>query len=101
MADEALVAAQAALDQAQAAVEDYRGTYDEAANAYAAIHDERNAAVDEFKRRLNEAAGAVEATSAELERREGAVRAAQAKVADIESGGTGEAPPPQDVGGEG
>lgn len=98
MGDEELTAARAAADQAEAALVSYRPTADGAQAAYAAIVDERNAALASFKERLNAAAGPVEETSAELERREGAARAAHARIADLEAGGTGEAPPAQEVG---
>lgn len=80
MSDTERAALQAAVDQAQAAVDELRPQHDELVAAAAAAGQARAEADAQHKAAVSAANEALRPVDVEMERREGALRAAQAKL---------------------
>ena len=97
--EEEITAARAEIDQAQAAVSELEPQHRELTEASVAAHADREQALVEVNQRITAARDALGPVDTEMEKRRGAVRAAEDKLRTLEAGGTPSEPPAQGVGG--
>jgi chromosome segregation ATPase len=96
---EAVTAAQAELDQANAALKDAYAAYDPVFQETVELDQEKLQALQGFKDRSNEIGGRLQPLSEELDRREADVRRAAARLDALKAGESGEPPPAQGIAG--
>jgi chromosome segregation ATPase len=97
--NEEVTAARAALDQAKAALSDVQDRHRPLLEAAVAAGDAQTEALNQHRAAVREANDALRPVDAELEKAEGAVRTAQAKLDTLEAGSSYTEPEAQGMGG--